>query len=104
MEVRGLRIVRAGLYLGECKNKRFEPSQSLAMALSDGEFENAISFDSNDENVIRYLKGETLLLSDEKVAGDGYVLIEVDGFPLGFAKKSGSKLKNHYLSGWRMMS
>ncbi|MFQ9748822.1 MAG: RsmF rRNA methyltransferase first C-terminal domain-containing protein [Anaerobutyricum soehngenii] len=32
-DLRGLRIVRSGLYLGDCLKKRFEPSQALAMAL-----------------------------------------------------------------------
>lgn len=42
-----LRYLRTGLYLGECKKKRFEPSQALAMVL-DGEGENRIHLNRDD--------------------------------------------------------
>ena len=33
--LKGLKFLRHGLFLGELKKNRFEPSQSLAMALKD---------------------------------------------------------------------
>ena len=33
-----------------------------------------------------------------------FVLVCVDGYPLGWAKNNRGVLKNKYLSGWRMMS
>lgn len=108
-DVRGLRIMRSGLLLGECKKNRFEPSQALAMALKMEEYPCSLSLPLSDDRVIRYLKGETLMLFDEelstlKQAGGNktdWCLVGVDGFPLGFAKISGGTLKNKYLSGWR---
>ncbi|WP_443770335.1 RsmF rRNA methyltransferase first C-terminal domain-containing protein, partial [Anaerostipes sp.] len=55
-----IRVLRKGLFLGEMKKGRFEPSQSFAVALRPEEFEKYISFDLEDERTIRYLKCETL--------------------------------------------
>jgi NOL1/NOP2/fmu family ribosome biogenesis protein/23S rRNA U2552 (ribose-2'-O)-methylase RlmE/FtsJ len=101
--VRGLRILRCGLYMGEVKKNRFEPSQALAMALSMEDFENAVNLPSFDERVLRYLKGETIDLDDIEGIYDGWALICVDGFPLGWGKLNRGTLKNKYLSGWRLM-
>src|SRR5699024_5768973 len=40
----GLRIMRSGLLLGECKKHRFEPSQALAMALKKEEYNQVVDF------------------------------------------------------------
>lgn len=110
-EVRGLRFLRSGLFLGGVKKKRFEPSQSLAMALSDQEYKKVIRLTADDERVFRYLKGETLTLTEEEAAdiadagkkAAGYVLVCVDRFPLGWGKLTGFTLKNKYHPGWRLM-
>ena len=103
-DMKGLRFLRSGLFLGEMKKNRFEPSQSLAMALKKSEYKNCLDLSSKDERVIRYLKGETLTLTQEEAGKDnGWVLVCVDGYPLGWGKKNKSSLKNKYHSGWRMM-
>ena len=102
-DMSGLKFIRRGLYLGECKKNRFEPSQALAMALKTSEYNNIIDLDSEDNSVLKYLKGETINCTDPLSASDGWVLICVDGFPLGWGKKSGTFIKNKYHSGWRMM-
>ena len=101
--VRGLRILRCGLYVGEIKKNRFEPSQSLAMALTKKEFDNCLDLPADDAKVIKYLKGETIDFDDASVK-NGYVLVCVDGYPLGFGKANQGVLKNKYLPGWRLMS
>ena len=98
-DVKGLRLLRNGLFLGECKKNRFEPSQSLAMALRMEEYKNAISLPVSDERVIRYLKGETIELE----GANGMVLFCVDGYPLGWGKLTNGTLKNKYLAGWRWL-
>ena len=40
----GLRYLRTGLYLGEQKKNRFEPSQALAMNLKKKEYEKCLDF------------------------------------------------------------
>lgn len=98
-----LRCLRTGLLLGELKKGRFEPSQALAMALMPEEFPTVISFKRDDERVVRYLKGETLSLTEEEAPVKGWCLVCVDGYPLGFAKGGGKSLKNKYYPGWRWM-
>lgn len=96
-----LRYLRTGLLLGAFKKGRFEPSQALAMVLNDKTFAVNISFSREDERVIRYLKGETVSLSEGEGPISGWCLVCVDGFGLGFAKGMGMTLKNKYYPGWR---
>lgn len=101
-ELKGLRILRSGLLLGEQKKGRFEPSQALACAIGKGEYDNVFELSHNDERVIRYLKCESIDIEDESVK-DGYVLITCDGYSLGFGKLKKNNFKNKYLPGWRLM-
>ena len=100
VKLKGLRILRSGLLLGESKKNHFEPAQSLAMALSETDFDQILNFDVEDERVIRYLKGETLYVKDLTTL-EGWVLVCVNHYPLGFAKISQGTLKNKYAKGWR---
>lgn len=100
-ELSGLRILRTGLLLGEMKKNRFEPSQALACALKAEEYENCYNLSAEDEDVIRYLKCETI--TAKMPVKDGFVLVCVDGYPLGWGKAAGGVIKNKYLAGWRMM-
>lgn len=101
--MKGVRFLRTGLLMGELKKNRFEPSQALAMSLKMEEYGNVINLPANDERIIRYLKGETIDV-DELVSpkDQGWYLICVDGFPLGWGKLNRGTLKNKYLPGWRM--
>lgn len=102
--IQGLRFLRSGLFLGEMKKKRFEPSQSLAMALSREDYKNCLSLSADDERVVRYLKGETIVLEGQEVdILDGWLLVCVDGYPLGWGKKMRASVKNRYHKGWRWM-
>lgn len=98
-----LRYLRTGLLLGEWKKNRFEPSQAAAMALPMKEFSQTVSLPAEDDRTIRYLKGETVFPTPEEASGlkKGWVLIGVDGYPLGWAKYTGSNFKNKYYPGWR---
>ncbi len=101
----GLRCLRTGLLIGELKKDRFEPSQALAMNLKAEEYSRVISLPADDDRILRYLKGETLNVSDQAGPADtGWFLICVDGYPLGFGKLTKGTLKNKYLPGWRMTS
>ena len=103
--VKGLRILRCGLYMGDMKKNRFEPSQSLAMFLKASQFPNSICLSVADERVIKYLKGETIELEENErnAYKDGICLICVEQYPLGFGKLSKGTIKNKYLPGWRWM-
>ncbi len=100
--IRSLRFLRTGLYLGEVKQKRFEPSQALAMFLRKEDFAQTVDLKADDERVVRYLKGETLDLEDlTKPKDKGWCLVCVDGFSLGWGKLANGTLKNKYYPGWR---
>ena len=101
VDTKGLRLLRSGLFLGEMKKKRFEPSQALACALKKEEYENCYDLTADDPDVIRYLKCESIEI--KKPCKDGWVLVTVDGFPLGWGKYSKGSFKNRYLPGWRLM-
>lgn len=99
--LKGLRIMRQGLFLGEMKKNRFEPSQALACALKREDYKQIIDFKGNETDAIRYLKCESIPVEDDYQ--DGWNLVCVDGYPLGWAKVAGSSFKNKYLPGWRWM-
>lgn len=96
-----LRFLRTGLFLGELKKGRFEPSQALAMSMKAGQFPNTVSFPAGDSRVLRYLKGETISLEGDEGLVKGWCLAAMEGFPLGWAKGTGMSLKNKYYPGWR---
>lgn len=96
--LKGIRVMRSGWLLGEFKKNRFEPSQALAMGLKRNDIKNAVDFEVDDHRVIRYLKGETV----EEQCKDGWCVVLCDGFPLGWAKAQGGRLKNKYSTGWMM--
>ena len=101
---RGLHFLRNGLFMGEFKKKRFEPSQPFALALSAQDFDQILDFPADDERLSRYLRGETLDVSD-LLAGEkkrkGWQLVMAAGHPLGFGKLVNNNLKNKYPAGWR---
>ena len=95
----GVPFLRNGLYLGELKKDRFEPSQSFAMALKKEQYAHTVDLDFSDERVVRYLKGETIAAD---TSGKGWRLVCVNGYPLGWGKAANGMLKNKYHAGWRM--
>ena len=101
---RGLHFLRNGLFMGEFKKKRFEPSQPFALALRAQDFDQVLDFPADDERLQRYLRGETLDVSD-LINGEkkrkGWQLVMVAGYPLGFGKLVNNNLKNKYPAGWR---
>ena len=117
---KGLVFLRNGLYLGEIRKDRFEPSQSFAMALKKKEYMAVIDLDYSDMRVEKYLRGETLDVDDivaknlqaaseadlPKAVGKrlekGWQLVCVNGYPLGWGKLVNGTLKNKYHVGWRM--
>ncbi len=104
-DVKGIRFLRTGLYLGDVKKNRFEPSQAFAMCLKKEEYRHTISLPVEDERVAKYLKGETIEVDDLVSPKEkGWQLICVEEYPLGWGKLAGGTLKNKYLPGWRLQS
>ncbi len=106
-DTHGLRMIQTGLIVGTFKKDRFEPSPQLALAVRDLTDVPTISLASDDLRVMKYLKGETIEIEhmDTKARKDtdGYLLVCVDAFPLGWAKRTANgRLKNKYYAGWRL--
>ena len=101
--VRGLVFLRNGLYLGEIRKDRFEPSQALAASLKKAEYRNTIDLPADDERIFHYLKGETIEIEPEEArAPKGWQLLCVSGYPLGWGKLVNGLLKNKFLASWRL--
>ena len=95
-----LRVIQNGLLAGYVK-KHFEPSCQLALAAMPYSYKNSLNFTAQDINIVKYLKGETINIDTSYT---GWVLVNVDGFPLGWSKADGhGRLKNKYNAGWRML-
>lgn len=94
-----LRVLSAGICIGEAKGKDFIPSEELALstALNREAFP---TVDLNWEDAVRYLKKEALTMPES--TPKGYVLISHKGFPLGFAKHLGNRTNNLYPQEWRI--
>lgn len=90
----GLRVLRAGLLLGENAGKRFEPAHALAMGADRNNLTKIADMD--DEQILRYLHGEELPPRDLQ----GWCVAAYHGYPIGLAKNAGA-LKNHYPKGLR---
>lgn len=99
-DLKGLRVLRSGLYLGELKKSRFEPSQALAMCLNSRSL-SGIRLEPSDGRTIKYLKGETIELDETEMKG--WQPVSVLNYPLGWGKADRGSLKNKYYPGWRWM-
>lgn len=96
-----LRIIHAGVTIGEIKGKDLIPDHSLAMntALNRDAFPQA---ELSYEQAIAYLRKEAVVL--EEAVPCGYVLLTYQGVPLGFAKNIGNRANNQYPQEWRIRS
>lgn len=94
----GMKVLRPGLHLGTFKKNRFEPSHALALFLKPDQVFWVKDLPGEADEVFRYLKGEAL---PSQTGKNGWALVCVDGFSLGWAKEGGGLLKNHYPKGLR---
>ena len=94
-----VKVLRCGLHLGEIKKNRFEPSHSLAMALCKDNVKQFISYPCDSDEMLEYLKGETLNADDSL---KGWCLVCTDEYSVGWAKVTDGIAKNHYPKGLRI--
>lgn len=92
-----LKVLRAGVQLGQLIKDRFEPSHSFALALKADEVRNVLDLREGSREVNAYLMGETLPCDH-----DGWTLVTVNSLPLGWGKASGGILKNRLPKGLRI--
>ena len=90
--LRGVKVLRPGLELGDVKKDRFEPAHALALWLK----ESAAMQNLEGDEIKKYLHGD-VLPSEQK----GWCLVTTGGFSIGWGKADGAVLKNHYPKGLR---
>ena len=93
-DIRGVRVLRPGLELGEVKKDRFLPAHALALWLKDTKTTWDLSADSKE--IAAYMHGETI-----PAPVSGWCQVTVDGYGIGWGKGDGKVLKNHYPKGLR---
>ena len=96
-DTKKLKVLRYGLHLGVLKKNRFEPSHALSHYLKVEDVKNVENFSVQSESILKYLKGDVVNSNDSR----GWVLVSVEGIPLGWGKESSGVIKNHYPKGLR---
>ena len=92
--LRGLKVLRPGLALGEVKKDRFEPAHALALWLK--QCKNMVSFPADSNQIRAYMHGDVIAESTK-----GWCLVQADGYSIGWGKGDGNQIKNHYPKGLR---
>jgi NOL1/NOP2/fmu family ribosome biogenesis protein len=87
-----LRVLRPGWWVASLRHNEINPDHALAMALRPDDVAATIDLPLDDPRIESYLKGG--FWSDATPAG--FVLVTVAGFPLGWAKRSGGRLRSRY--------
>ena len=95
--VEKLPLLRAGVRAGEYNKERFTPAHALALALKASEAKRAVNLPAEQQE--KYLRGETV----EAEIENGWCLVCVDGYPLGWGKAVNGTIKNHYPKGLRLV-
>lgn len=96
----GLKILNAGILLGEQKGKDLIVSHALA--LSNDLNRAAFPVENVDrQTAVNYLRKEPVVLPD---APTGYVLLAYEDSPIGFVKNIGNRVNNLLPNEWRIKS
>ena len=97
--VEKLRVMHAGVEIGEPKGKDIIPSESLALStdLNRQAFPEA---ELNLETALSYLRREPIQLPDAMPRG--YVVVSYMGLSLGFLKNLGNRTNNLFPQEWRI--
>jgi len=97
---RALRLVNAGIDLGEIKGKDIIPAHALAMSnlLNKEAF---AQWEVDQATALQYLRNEALQRLPPALP-KGFVLITYQNLPLGFVKNIGNRANNLYPSAWRI--
>jgi NOL1/NOP2/fmu family ribosome biogenesis protein len=93
-DIRGIKVMRPGLELGEVKKDRFEPAHALALWLKTAARTENLSPESAE--IQAFLRGETITSNHRS-----WTLVTVGGYSIGWGKGDGKVLKNHYPKGLR---
>ncbi len=91
-QLRSIKILSAGVPLGEEKGKNFVPHQAWVNSHKLSALIPYPSYEVNKDEALQYLKREALNIESER----GIQLITYNNIPLGFAKQVGGRVNNLY--------
>lgn len=97
VELKGLKVVRPGLPLGEFKRNRFEPAYALALTLASAPQQ----LDLTTAQYVKYVHGETFTTD---ATGKGWYLLRYQDKSVGFGKLTGTTMKNFFPKGLRFVA
>lgn len=92
-DLKGIKVLRAGLHLGEIRGKIAIPDHAAALCFQPPAMP---AINVSPEDACRYMAGETI-----DAEADGWTLIQYRGLKLGWGKGSDGMIKNHYPKGLR---
>lgn len=96
-DLRGLRVVQAGLPLGRPAREGFRLSHALALALRPEDVREAVDLEPGHPDLWTYLQGGSFRSPGQ----EGWLLVCVAGHPLGWARRRGARVKSHLPPPWR---
>jgi NOL1/NOP2/fmu family ribosome biogenesis protein len=96
----GLKVIRPGWWMGSINKDRFTPSHSFAMGIKSDQAEHILPMQLGDKQLFSYLAGDSLPSSGD----NAWVLVTVDGFPIGWGKRVQNVIKNFYPHGLRRLA
>lgn len=103
-DMRGMRLLRAGVPAGTLRRtgrgaERFEPAHGLFMAAGGSAPAVVCDLPAGSGELAAWLHGEEIPAPAGVPAG--FAAVWAGGFPVGFGKISGGRIKNHYPKGLR---
>ena len=92
-ELKGIRVIRAGLQIAEIRGKNLIPDHAAALCFAEYGLQCA---ELDADTAQRYIAGE-------EIPGEakGWVILKYRGIAVGWGKGSSGTIKNHYPKGLR---
>lgn len=98
--IAGLKVIHPGWWLGSIQKTRFIPSHALAMAMRSDQAKYTVELQPGDRKIASYLAGESFTSPGD----NGWVLVTMNGYPLGWGKRVAGVVKNYYPRGLRRVT
>ncbi len=97
LETGNLHLIRYGLLLGEIRKGHFRPDHALALVLTPEAAAQSVNFATDSDEIAAYWQG----LDIPSGGPNGWLLVAVNGFVMGWGKCVNGRIKNHYPRGLR---
>ncbi len=90
-------MLRRGWWVASLRHEKILPDHALAMALRPDDVQNTVRLSLGDQRLSTFLDGGFWIEGGHQTTElSGFALVTVDGFPLGWAKRDGSKVRSRY--------